>query len=134
MILTDKCKEEFEKWIDYDLFNYNYRLDKTMQQSKIIEFFDSVGIYISINYVSIHNELTLKKGFQALVCFKNKSTMFREVNTRTEATQSAITKANEIFNNLNKQRMSKLNKRLLEKRKRYLEDLITDIESDKKRS
>jgi hypothetical protein len=28
--------------------------------------------------------------------------------------------------------MSKLNKRLLEKRKRYLEDLITDIESDKK--
>jgi hypothetical protein len=99
MILTNKCKEEFEKWLNYDLFNYTNRLDKTMQQSKIIEFFDSVGIYIQIDCGNLRHSENKEICFQGGV-LKNP---FGEVfNTRTEATQSAITKANEIFNNLNK--------------------------------
>jgi len=95
MILTDKCKEEFLKWLNYDLFNYNYRLDKTMQQSKIIEFFDSVGIFISVKKViNIHWMYDI---------LGHHISVFEEMQeSRSEATQIAILKANEIFNNLNK--------------------------------
>jgi hypothetical protein len=97
MILTDKCKEEFEKWIDYDLFNYNYRLDKTMQQSKIIEFFDSINIFI-VPYICSDDLWDYDVTDIDKKCIANGLAY----KSRTEATQSAILKANEIFNNLNK--------------------------------
>ena len=68
------------------------------QNALIIEWFDSVGIYISINYLSIHSDLRKAKGFESLVCYKNLSTMFREVKTRQQATEKAIEKAIILYN------------------------------------
>jgi hypothetical protein len=114
-MLNGKAKEDFEKWLmdgndgvsnfgrTIELTRvYFLSLKETCQQALIIDFFDGVGIYISVNYLSIHSDLRTAKGFQSLVCYKNLSTMFREVKTRTEATTQAIEKASEIFNQLNK--------------------------------
>jgi hypothetical protein len=97
MILTDKCKEEFEKCLNYDLFNYTNRLDKTMQQSKIIEFFDSINIFI-VPFICSDDLWDYDVTDIDKKCIANGLAY----NSRTEATQSAILKANEIFNNLNK--------------------------------
>ena len=98
MILTWKCKEAF---IDY--------LDKTNQitiekgilklhwqdfpekyiHALIIDFFDSVGIYVNSDYFE------LNKGFYSEVLDSN----FAIVKpTRQEALTEAIKKANEIYN------------------------------------
>ena len=97
-ILTGKCKEAF---IDY--------LDKTNQitiekgilklhwqdfpekytHALIIDFFDSVGIYVNSDYFE------LNKGFYSEVLDSN----FAIVKpTRQEALTEAIKKANEIYN------------------------------------
>ena len=107
MILTGKCKEAF---IDY--------LDKTNQitiekgilklhwqdfpekyiHALIIEWFDSVGIYISINYIDFYDELRNNTGFETYVTNKGLSVKFRSVSSRQEAIKQAIEKANEIYN------------------------------------
>jgi hypothetical protein len=107
MILTDKCKEEFELWllkqrneiikdgdIEYDFYYlYKYILPNDLKYALIIEFFDSVGIYITTERNFFFDDWACK------ITGHYKEKYFR---TRSEATQSAITKANEIFNNLNK--------------------------------
>ena len=98
MILTGKCKEAF---IDY--------LDKTNQitiekgilklhwqdfpekyiHALIIDFFNSVGIYITSDYFE------LNKGFYSEILDSN----FEIIKpTRQEASTEAIKKANEIYN------------------------------------
>ena len=106
MLLTNKAKEDFENYI----LNENLRHDsevlisvynqetlfidykdvkKTLLNALIIEWFDSVGIYITSDY------LELNKGFFSEILDNN----FAIVKpTRQEALTEAIKKANEIYN------------------------------------
>lgn len=111
-MLNGKAKEEFLKYYwetqikplkfsvcsQSDLGAFFETIIPQLQQALIIEWFDSVQIFISINYVNFINELTSAKGFESMVTNKHITTRFREVNTRTEATTKAIEKANEIYN------------------------------------
>ena len=102
--LSGKAKEEFDKWYYKEDNGLLYNLDEIpdiYENALIIEWFDSVQIFISINYVNFINELTSAKGFEAMVTNKHITTRFIEVNTRTEATTKAIEKANDLYNNLN---------------------------------
>lgn len=113
MILNGKAKEDFLKYYwetqikplkftvcqQKDLGDFFESIVPQLQQALIIEWLDSVKIYISINYVNFVNELTSVKGFEAMITNKHLTTRFREVKTRQEATEKAIEKANEIYNN-----------------------------------
>lgn len=93
MILTGICKEKFLEWISLnnlftieDREKYFNSLSELFQNALIIEFFDSVGIYIEI----IRNE-----GYFDYVVMEEWDYGFE---TRQEATIQAIKKANNIYN------------------------------------
>ena len=99
MILNGKAKEEFFNWLDnqgvngIDISNWEFEkfhlLSNVSQNSLIIEWFDSVGIYITSDYFE------LNKGFYSEILNEN----FEIVKpTRQEALAEAIKKANEIYN------------------------------------
>ena len=109
MILTGKAKEDFENYVlnkelghdsevlisvynQESLFiNYN-NVKETLLNALIIEWFDSVGIIITSDY------LELNKGFYSEILESN----FEIIKpTRQEALAEAIKKANEIYNNKN---------------------------------
>ena len=109
MILTGKAKEDFENYVlnkelghdsevlisvynQESLFiNYN-NVKETLLNALIIEWFDSVGIYVTSDYFE------LNKGFYSEILNEN----FEIVKpTRQEALTEAIKKANEIYNNKN---------------------------------
>jgi len=98
MILTDKCKEEFLK----SVYACNeWEVDEIYLNALIIEFFDSVGIYIwTMPSLRVETKWTYRV-FKTIFTEDIKQHAYI-YNSRSEATQSAITKANEIFNNLNK--------------------------------
>ena len=109
MILTGKAKEDFEKWLNKEMYylgrnNFEDRdnniedLSDNFQNALIIEWFDSVGIFVSINYVDFYNEIRNDKGFETYVTNKGLSVKFRSVSSRQEAIKQAIEKANEIYN------------------------------------
>ena len=87
MILTRKEKENFYKYInieDYKLFDYVRKkyANEIVLNALIIEWFDSVGIYISINYVDFYDELRNNTGFETYVTNKGLSVKFRSVSSR----------------------------------------------------
>ena len=93
MILTGKTKEDFILWLNNQpVAPYEVMLDdipKCYLNALIIEWFDSVGIYITSDYFE------LNKGFYSEVLDSN----FAIVKpTRQEALIEAIKKANEIYN------------------------------------
>ena len=111
MMLTGETKEDFERWLHsndvlikegiYDdtyLTDVFEELPLNLRYALIIEWFDSVGIYISINYVDFYDELRNNTGFETYVTNKGLSVKFRSVSSRQEATLQAIKKANEIYN------------------------------------
>ena len=111
MILTGETKEDFERWLHSNdvlikegIYDDTYltdvfdKLPLNLQYASIIEWFDSVGIYISINYVDFYDELRNNTGFETYVTNKGLSVKFRSVSSRQEATLQAIKKANEIYN------------------------------------
>ena len=111
MVLTGKAKEDFETWLysndvlikegiydDTYLTDVFEELPLNLRYASIIEWFDSVGIYISINYVDFYDELRNNTGFETYVTNKGLSVKFRSVSSRQEATLQAIKKANEIYN------------------------------------
>jgi len=85
MILTGECLEAFKFWVlnkGFEKFNakeYSLDIAKAMTYAVIIEFFDSVGI----EECNIRNILIYFLKFYKV----------------SEATEKAIEKANEIFNN-----------------------------------
>lgn len=100
MKLTGKAKEGFLEFIhiNEDRFqNYNfYKLDESMQNALIIEWFDSVGIYISTGYVCGDYKFSLKNEI--------KEPKFQEAynyESLQEATEKAIEHANLIYNERN---------------------------------
>jgi len=100
MKLTGKCKEEFEKSLIFkftvEYYEFGISENEILLNALIIEFFDSVGIYITVmacNDKTFDSELRNNK-------INIMTSQFME--KRTEAINEAIIKANEIFN-LNKQ-------------------------------
>ena len=106
MKLTGKCKEDFEKWFNKGSHDEEYnnhmgfkfeRSHPSMQYGVLIDFFDSVGIYIDIKYIS--RPFYVGYNYQFRVneidyCVKE----VIKIKTRQEARTKAIEKANEIYN------------------------------------
>ena len=94
MKLTGKCKEDFEKW--YESLEDFYHLDimpENMVYGVYEDFFDSVGIDIRILENNVSSILNTD-GFSQ----DRKYDYSNE--TRQEAREQAILKANEIYNEL----------------------------------
>ena len=99
MILTKKSKRTFLKWLkirvnstlhEIDNIEFWFNLqDESFKIALIIEWFDSVGIYITSDYFE------LNKCFYSEILDSN----FAVVKpTRQEALTEAIKKANEYYN------------------------------------
>ena len=98
MELTGKAKESFIDYLDKTnqikiekgILNLHWQdLPEKFKNALIIEWFDSVGIYITSDYFE------LNKGFYSEILDSN----FAIVKpTRQEALTEAIKKANEIYN------------------------------------
>jgi len=94
MKLTGVAKKALELYIEqnHNIHSTEWQdLNTTCQNALIIEFFDSVGIYISIVWE-----------FECFESYVNSKCVSIYSNSRTEATNEAIIKANEIFNLNNK--------------------------------
>lgn len=108
MILTGKCREDFNKW-NYDndfgyidneptsLVVHFEDLDDNLKNTVIIEFFDNVGIIINVGGV-------LQNGIYSFSFDIQENNTLNGIDedglsTRQEATTEAIKKANEIYNN-----------------------------------
>jgi len=111
MKLTGKTREDFENWIlnecqftfgkslikihkqKYFFISY-LGIDNIQLNALIIEFFDSVGIYIQISIYTKRIDSSLDW------CYSFNEEIFeRFFKSRKEATDKAIEKANEIYNN-----------------------------------
>ena len=94
MKLTGKCKEKFIFWMcqnhEYARWHEYETMPESCLNALIIEFFDSVGIYITVD----HN-VTVSKSFW---CNSFSDSIF---NSRTETTNEAIIKANDLYNENN---------------------------------
>ena len=102
MILTGETKLDFERWLHSNdvlikdgIYDDTYltdvfdKLPLNLQYASIIEWFDSVGIYITSDYFELNN------GFYSEILDSN----FEIIKpTRQEALTEAIKKANEIYN------------------------------------
>ena len=89
MILTGKTKEDFIKTKIGNEINLFESMLPIYKNALLIEWFDSVGIYITSDYFE------LNKGFYSEILDSN----FAIVKpTRQEALTEAIKKANEIYN------------------------------------
>ena len=89
MILTGKAKEEFIKAKIGNEINLFESMLPIYKNALLIEWFDSVGIYVNSDYFE------LNKGFYSEILDSN----FAIVKpTRQEALTEAIKKANEIYN------------------------------------
>lgn len=95
MILNGKAKEDFKEWTfennNFQDLNVLYPL--YLVDTLIIEWFDSVGIYIG---VYPNNNMSSYLSFEMSI---NDDWIGEEL-TRQEATIQAITKANDIYNEI----------------------------------
>lgn len=108
MKLTHKAKENFIKWhkenysyISFEKFeseeefNKHHKCRKVLINTLIMEWLDSVGIYVTTNYNFIQLKFTNS--------VKNKDTILYRgglYTSRQEATEKAIEKANLIYNEM----------------------------------
>ena len=108
MILTGKAKQDFEFWLrdyyeinrkDYNKYPFPVILKKYYRKTDIeinaliIEWFDSVGIYIGLVRFNVGSGY-----FEARIHYHG-GIYFTSIS-RQEATTKAIEKANTIYNNL----------------------------------
>ena len=93
MILNGKAKEDFKEWIfeNYYFQDLNVLYPLYLVDTLIIEWFDSVGIYIG---VYPNNNMSSYLSFEMSI---NDDWIGEEEN-RQEATIQAIIKANDIYN------------------------------------
>lgn len=98
MILTGICKEKFLEWISLnnlftieDREKYFNSLSELFQNALIIEFFDSVGIYIDIR-IEFNDSFVLKT-FDSYA----EDDYVGNFSNRQEATIQAIKKANDLY-------------------------------------
>ncbi len=101
MKLTNKCLEDFRKYISFhhglDLNDWEVQ-KQVFLNALIIEFFDSVGIYISPTHIHLYSGLF----FNSMVRYGKQNNEIGNYNTRPEAINKAIEKANEIYNSKEK--------------------------------
>lgn len=92
-----KANEALELYIEqkYNIHSTEWNdLNEVCRNALIIEFFDSVGIYISIHYETFGNHY-----FNVMVTRNHLTTNLRtDAKTRAEAANAAIIKANDLFN------------------------------------
>lgn len=94
-MLTGKAKQDFWCSLSINELQDFYTYSDVIQNALIIEWFDSVGIYIEIagaNYSGIEFWYNIQ---QQGTINGNNGDYFK---TRQEATQKSINKANEIYN------------------------------------
>mgnify|MGYP003655106637 FL=1 len=101
MELTGKCKEEFDKWaytegannsLELTCLKEFYNLPPSMQYGVLVDYFDSVKIFIQIETRIFDKEHP---------CYIYSKTVYNRVgcfNTRPEARTAAIEKAKELRN------------------------------------
>lgn len=100
MILTDKALKGFYAYIGYYKWVFKL-LPSSLQNALIIEFFDSVGIYIADWGLQIvEDNGKILTGFDAQVSYKGKCYGIKEeyTTTRQQALKQAIIKARGIYN------------------------------------
>jgi len=88
-------KTDFKKWYrkSYDYDNFWNSVPKSMQWGVYVDFFDSVGLNISINCGLITKTFSYKiHDFQV-------HDIGSEIKTRSEAREKALEKAIEIYQN-----------------------------------
>jgi hypothetical protein len=96
MALTDKSTYDFINWLDnkYDIHYYNQECALNVcLNALIIEWFDSVNIYINIK--SKFGQIKQCERFSFIVKTYNSGFIF---NSRNEAIEEAIKKANFFYN------------------------------------
>lgn len=92
MILTGNTLENFTEWLYKNQYSKKENeFTRVELNALIIEFFDSVGIYIDTESEEIYEYV----GFYAYVNNESLNEIFK---SRQEATEQAILKANEIYN------------------------------------
>ena len=97
MILNGKAKEDFLTKMSVlteikdkkDLEEYFMKISDLIKNAYYIDFFDSVGIYITSDYFELNN------GFYSEILDSNFAII---KSTRQEALTEAIKKANEYYN------------------------------------
>lgn len=103
MILTDKAREDFKDWLlyDYAIGSEVLLYKKEFINTLIIEWFDSVGIYIlpkrfthCLEFEDWYFIITNKQG----VHLNNYCEDRINIDSRQETTKQAIIKANKIYN------------------------------------
>ena len=98
MILTGKTLEHYKIWFDkyYNDYWTYYQSKQTILYALIIEWIDSVGIYIEISFYD--------DCYWTYNIYSNKPVLEKETanicNNRQQATEEAIKKANEIYNTM----------------------------------
>lgn len=100
-LLTDKAKIDFMNWcknkVDASSYNpkvFSLDLAKVIYNNIVIEWLDSVGILVSTHsdmYCKFHSYINIDKTYKRYQISEG-------VLTRNEATEAAIFKANEIYN------------------------------------
>jgi len=93
MKLTGKCFDEFEA--QNKGRGYFALLPESCQNALIIEFFDSVGIYVELLYFIDGNY------FVSIVYHNDGHNHIGDFDNRTQATNEAIIKANDLYNENN---------------------------------
>lgn len=110
MILTGKAKDDFNKWkieckrlSSVEVLEFRF-LSNVVQNSMIIEWLDSVGIYIEVACSPTLEVGVIRCNFNSYVSGQIviNNHPFGWVNSRAETTEQAIITANEIYNQKNK--------------------------------
>ena len=101
MTLTDKCKQDFEKWLIHEFTAHQYlrdwlfhKLPFSMQYGVYVDFFDSKGIIISLGYAYFFDE----EMFSWVITIGLDEVYSGDEDERHEAREEAIKQANEIYN------------------------------------
>jgi hypothetical protein len=112
-MLTGKCKEDFEKWLvcgdgrchfqkyysdiegNDNPYQWFTELTLSMQYGVYVDFFDSVGFYLTVRTFFEKYEWKVERIDSTLRKLEQHS---ENVESRNEARQKAIEKANEIYN------------------------------------
>jgi len=94
MKLTGKCLDAFGEKCKYNYEEF-MELPESCQNALIIEFFDSVGIKI-FQYPLINCD-----DFDSVILYENMYIAMNVRLSRTEATNEAIIKANDLYNGNN---------------------------------
>ena len=101
MKLTDKAREDFLKVFGVDdedkqiSLQYFYNKTEVERNALIIEWLDSVGIYINPKYNEVCKEFSYSISCEPIIDDIFTKAIFKE---RTEATNAAIEKANKLYN------------------------------------